>query len=149
MERHPLKEIKELQNEVMRRPLSGVDMTKIKSFSQFQIIKHLLESEANGVDVHQKDLESILNIRKSTLSGILDTMEKNKIINRVPCSGDSKGNIIVLEDSIKEYHRELITDVLKLEESIVKDISKSDLETFYRVIDTIKENLRKEDEKNV
>lgn len=121
----------------------GVDMNEIKSFSQFQIIKHLLEKSEKGEKVHQKDLESILNIRKSTISGILDTMGKNKIISRVP-SSDSKGKIILLEPSVTDYHRELLNTVMKLEKEIVRGIPKSDLEAFYRVIDHIKENIRKD-----
>ncbi|HBA37331.1 MAG TPA: hypothetical protein DCY94_01280 [Firmicutes bacterium] len=143
MKRSPLKEIKELQNEIMRRPMMGIDMNKIKSFSQFQIVKHLLDKNELGEVVFQKDLESILNIRKSTLSGILDTMEKNKIINRVP-SSDYKGNIISLEPSVADYHRELLNTILSLEQKIIRDIPESDMEAFYRVIDRIKENIRKD-----
>lgn len=146
MVKSPLKEIKDLQNEILRKkPLKGIDITKIQNFSQFQILKYLLECREVGKTVYQKDFENILNIRKSTLSGILDTMEKNKIISRVTSNGEAKGNIIELEDNIKECQEEMVNRILRLEESITRGIDREDLEIFYNVVDKMKENLRKDD----
>lgn len=145
MQRTPLKELKDLQNEILKRKRNvGIDLIKIKSFSQFLIVKYLLESKKEKRVVYQKDLETVLNIRKSTISGILDTMEKNKIITRVTDSS-SKGNMIVLENSVSDIYDDMLQDMIELEKEVVKDIAEEDLEIFYRVIDKMKENLRKED----
>jgi len=144
MERYPLKEIKELQNEIMRNNFINRDFKKIMNYSQGFILRVVLESEDTGEKVYQKDLEKILNIRKSTLSGILDTMEKNKIIKRVP-DLTSRGNIIELSDEMKKCKEELLEKIKKVEENLTTGISEEDLEAFFRVIDGMKKNIGKEE----
>ncbi len=144
MERYPLKEIKELQNEITRNSFVNKDFKKIMNYSQGFILRVVLESENIEERVYQKDLEKILNIRKSTLSGILDTMEKNKIIKRVP-DLVTRGNIIELSDEMKKCKEELLERIKKVEENLTNGISEEDLDAFFRVIDRMKENIGKEE----
>lgn len=140
MKRYPLKEMKELQNEVMRKNhLKGVDISKITNYSQFQIIKTLIDASDKGNEVYQKDLEKILNIRKSTLSGILDTMEKNMIINRVQTS---KGNKIELTNETLMCKNDVIAQLNKMEAQLIRGIDPQELEIFFKVIDKMKSNLK-------
>ncbi len=144
MERYPLKEIKELQNEITRNSFVSKDFKKIMNYSQGFILRVVLESENIEERVYQKDLEKILNIRKSTLSGILDTMEKNKIIKRVP-DLVTRGNIIELSDEMKKCKEELLERIKKVEENLTNGISEEDLDAFFRVIDRMKKNIGKEE----
>ncbi len=144
MKRYPLKEIKELQNEILRKNIINKDFKKILNYSQGFILRVVLESEETDEKVYQKDLEKILNIRKSTLSGILDTMEKNKIIKRVPDSS-KRGNIIELSDEMKKCKSELLIKIKKVEETLTTGIDKEDLDAFFRVIDRMKKNIGKEE----
>jgi len=144
MERYPLKEIKELQNELVRNNFIHKDFKNIMNYSQGFILRVVLESEDTGEKVFQKDLEKILNIRKSTLSGILDTMEKNKIIKRVQ-DLTSRGNIVELSDEMKNGKGELLEKIKKVEETLTTGISEEDLDAFFRVIDSMKKNIGKEE----
>ncbi len=144
MERYPLKEIKELQNEITRTSFVNKDFKKVMNYSQGFILRVVLESENIEERVYQKDLEKILNIRKSTLSGILDTMEKNKIIKRVP-DLTSRGNIVELSDEMKKGRGELLEKIKKVEETLITGISEEDLDAFFRVIDGMKKNIGKEE----
>ncbi len=46
--------------------------------TQMQIIKYILKHPKENT--HQKDLENILSLRRTTVSGVLKTMEKNNLI---------------------------------------------------------------------
>lgn len=143
MEKYPLKEIKKLQNEVIRKhKILSFDNFKISNVSQLEIIKLILDSESNNEVLYQKDLENLLNIRKSTISGILETMEKNKIINRV---SNPKGKILRLSLEAEEVKDKVFNHLRMVEDNLIRGIDEKDLDVFYRVIDKMRENLRKEE----
>ncbi len=143
MNRNPLKEIKKLNNEIMRSKINtDFEILKHMNFSQVQILKYILDKMEESEDIYQKDLESALNIRKSTVSGILDTMEKNNIIKRQHISGKTK---VILSDCALEKHAEIINNLKMLESRITYGIHKEDLEIFYKVVDQMRENIKGDD----
>lgn len=141
MEKLPLKMIKELQQEIIKKySILSFGNFKISNPTQCEIFKILIESEMRKKTIYQKDLENLLNIRKSTISGILETMEKNRIIIRVL---SNKGKIVKLSDEALQ-HKEVVANLLKkLEKELSEGISKEELEIFNKVIEKMKENLNK------
>lgn len=113
---------------------------KAINVTQIHIIKYLLDNK--DCEVYQKDFETLLNIRKSTISGILSTMEKNKIIKRLPAES-GKGKLIELTPEVLKLGREVISKLKALEDELVEGISEEDMEAFYRVIDKMTENIKK------
>lgn len=69
--------------------------------TQMQIIEYILE-HINEV-VYQKDLEEVLNLRRATVSGVLQTMEKNELIERTTNTEDTRVKKIILHEKAKEY----------------------------------------------
>ena len=69
-------EIKKIDNLTIRKMISLAKQENIDTLSpsQLMIIKYLSESEK---DVYQKDLEKSFPLRKSTICGIIKTMQKN------------------------------------------------------------------------
>ena len=49
-------------------------------------------------EIYQKDIEKNFVVRRSTASGILDTMEKNGMLMRIPSDFDARSKRIVLTD---------------------------------------------------
>lgn len=142
MERYPFKEIKSLHNEIVRKKdVLNVKELKIPNYTQVQILKYLIVHE--GEEVYQKDFENFLNIRKSTISGILDTMEKNKIIKRASSKTDGRGKIIILSKAAKNLHEEIIEKFDAIERELIEGIAQSDLDVFFKVIDQMRQNLSK------
>ena len=47
---------------------------------QMRIVHYLIQNK--DTDIYQRDLQKVLNLRRSTISGILKTMEKHNIIIR-------------------------------------------------------------------
>ena len=141
MKKYPLIEIKELINTTFKASLNKTNRFGLNNLTQIQIVKHLLDNE--DTEVYQKDFENSLRLRKSTISGILDTMEKNRIIVRLSSEKDARGKIIKLSEEFRKQKEDMIKEMVKIDERIIEDISEEDLKVFYRVIDKMKDNINK------
>lgn len=85
-----LSQIKSLEKLIVRN-ITGIGFQNIEAIptpTQMQIIKYILEN--NDKEVYQRDLEKVLNLRRTTVSGVLQTMEKNNLIKRVTDTNDTR-----------------------------------------------------------
>lgn len=143
--RQLLKEIKELDMLIVRENIKmfGEQFLSNVSLPQVFIIGYLLENKTK--EVYQKELEQIFDLRRSTLAGILKTMEKNNIIVRMEAVNDARCKRVVLtDDAITKYN--VIVGLIKKQESrLTLGISDEELHTFFKVIDKMKNNLNKEE----
>lgn len=138
--------IKELEKEIVRKIMSETshdEMFSKPSIAQMQIIKYILKHD--GKTIYQRDLEEVFNLRRATISGILKTMEKNNVIIRVCDPNDARGKIVILSDDAKKFFKEKETLFKKLETILKKDISKEELEIFYKVILKMRDNINRKD----
>lgn len=138
--------IKELEKGIVRKIMSETshdEMFSKPSIAQMQIIKYILKHD--GKTIYQRDLEEVFNLRRATISGILKTMEKNNVIIRVCDPNDARGKIVILSDDAKMFFKEKETLFKKLETVLKKDISKEELETFYKVILKMRDNINRKD----
>lgn len=136
-------QIKSLDKIIFRNVCNDKDnkelISKIVTPTQLQIIEYILEHIEE--DIYQKDLENILNLRRATVSGVLQTMEKNNLIERVTAQLDTRTKKIILTKKAKEEFCKRSKKIDDLEEKIIKDISKEELDIFLKVIKKIKNNL--------
>lgn len=138
--------IKELEKGIVRKIMSETshdEMFSKPSIAQMQIIKYILKHD--GKTIYQRDLEEVFNLRRATISGILKTMEKNNVIIRVCDPNDARGKIVILSDDAKKFFKEKETLFKKLETILKKDISKEELEIFYKVILKMRDNINRKD----
>src|SRR5574344_1660968 len=63
---------------------------------QIAILKYLIQHREDNI--YQHDLEKEFNLRRSTVSGIIDTMEKNEMIERIDSVKDARTKQIKLTD---------------------------------------------------
>lgn len=138
--------IKELEKGIVRKIMSETshdEMYSKPSIAQMQIIKYILKHD--GKTIYQRDLEEVFNLRRATISGILKTMEKNNVIIRVCDPNDARGKIVILSGDAKKFFKEKETLFKKIETVLKKDISKEELETFYKVILKMRDNINRKD----
>lgn len=138
--------IKELEKGIVRKIMSETshdEMFSKPSIAQMQIIKYILKHD--GKTIYQRDLEEVFNLRRATISGILKTMEKNNVIIRVCDPNDARGKIVILSNDAKKFFKEKETLFKKIETVLKKDISKEELETFYKVILKMRDNINRKD----
>lgn len=129
--------VSKLSNKLRRR-LDRLSSRKEFSGSQGRTLHFLL---AQTEDVYQKDIEEEYSIRPSTATELLQQMEKNGLIVRVPDEHDSRMKKIALTDKALTYRSQVVRDLTDLEQTLVAGIPDEDLETFFRVIETMMENL--------
>ena len=109
---------------------------------QVRIVKYLVKQ--NNKAILQKDMEYIFNIRRSTVSGVIKTMEKNNIIIRENVKDDNKSKEIKLTNEVHLRANELVRKLRELDLELLKDVNKEDLEVFMRVLKNIQDNLKEE-----
>lgn len=136
--------IKKVDNMISREVIKETKNKKIIiSPIQIRILKYILNN-SDKKEIFQRDIEYNFEIRRSTTSGILNTMEKNKLIERKISELDKRKNKIVLTKYGKELFYKIDRDISRLEEKIVNNISKKELDIFFKVIDKIIYNLEGE-----
>lgn len=89
----------------------------------------------------QKDIERFIACNKSTLSSILNTMEKNDLIVRVGSEDDSRCKNILLTDKALSIVFLLKQEQEHIEKVLSSCIDEEEYLVFCRVVKKIKENL--------
>lgn len=92
-------------------------------------------------DIFQRDFELRFSIRRSTATNMLKLMEKNGIICRVPVEYDARLKKIILTEKAVTVHEQTTKNIEMLENSLKEGITSEELETFFNVIDKIKNNM--------
>lgn len=107
---------------------------------QISIIKYLYNKKI----VYQKDIEKILKIRRSTISGILHTMEKNGLIIKKDNNIDARSKQILLTDLSIKLYGYLFNKMNMVNEKLCLGIDSKDLNLFYNIIDKMLENIKED-----
>lgn len=95
----------------------------------------------SSADVFQKDLEAVFEVRRSTMTGILQTMEKNGLIIRESVNHDARLKKITLTEKAKQLVEFNRKDIEDFDRKIVEGIPEQDLQIFFDVMAKIKENI--------
>ena len=136
-------ELKKLDVDISRKLFSIAKKNKISFYPsplQAKVTKYLIENKEG--EVYQKDLEEVFEVSKATISGVLLTMEKNKIIKRIPSESDARQKKIVLTKKSKKIYEEVKETFKKLDEEITKNISEEELSSFLNTIEKIRKNIK-------
>lgn len=134
-------EIKTVHNLLKRDFEKRLNYEKMKNITGVQkwVIGYLSEHE--GEDVFQRDLEEEFSIRRSTATGILQLMEKNDLIVRVPVSYDARLKKLVLTQKALDIQYEINREIQAHDKKLRNGISEEELEVFFKVMNKIKRNL--------
>lgn len=97
-------------------------------------------------DVFQKDLEQEFSIRGSTVTAILQGMEKEGLIIRSPVENDHRLKKLSLTKEAYQRHAYFEKNVQALEEQMANGLTLPELENFFSVLQKIKQNLLQEED---
>lgn len=106
---------------------------------QSWVVRYLYEHKDE--DVFQKDLENQFSVRRSTMTTILQLMEKNGLITKEPVSRDARLKKLILTDAAIEMQDRIRGDIDALEAKMRVGISDEELDTYFRVSEKIRKNL--------
>ncbi len=142
MDNNILLEIKVLDKLLGRfffKPGTMDEMASITQ-SQMQILDYIVECGKN--EIYQKDLEEAVDLRRATVSGILQTMEKNQLITRVIDDTDTRTKKIILTKESEKRIAKNKEKVATLQKITTEGISDEDLETFRIVLRKMTQNVQ-------
>lgn len=138
-ERKILFEIKMLDNMIDRKICGSVEKNNL-THTQARVLKFLYDNQDRKV--YQTTLEKEVDVRRSTISGVLDTMEKNNLIIRKNSSDDARKKEIALTLVSLNKHKEIAQKIANFERDLLRGITKEEVDTFIEVIDKLKRNLK-------
>lgn len=92
-------------------------------------------------DILQKDIEKILNIRRSTTTEILQIMERENLIKRIAVLDDKRLKKIILSDKGLNYVKQFEKKIKQVEKYLLNNISEEEQEQFFKILEKIKTNL--------
>lgn len=142
MERKIGIEVRNLQNMIMRRMDSiasestGANISAQNVF----ILSHLYENQ--GKDIFQKDLERAMAVSRSTCSKVVSLMEEKGLIRREGVKDARFNKIVITEKGTSTIA--MVREKVDENETLLKEgLSEEDMRNFYRIIDTMEENIKK------
>lgn len=98
----------------------------------------------NDEEVYQKDIEKYFNIRRSTATGLLNTLEKNGYIIKEPVENDKRMKRITATDHAYSTVKQIENHVIQLEKIMLSGIDEKEVKQFRNTISKMTNNLVKE-----
>lgn len=132
-----------LSRQIKRRMDKSVSEYEITG-KQVSILLYIYE-ESKKRDIYAKDIEVAFDMRRASVTGILQLMEKNGIIKREENNQDARLKKLILTTKAKEARNKLKKEIIQVEKILTKDISKKDLETFITIMQKMSFNLCQEE----
>lgn len=137
-----LYQIKTLENLIFRNfILDKPSLKTIPTPTQVQIMEYILTHQDE--EIYQRDLESILNLRRATVSGVLKTMEKHELIERVTANEDARTKKIILNPQAKQMFLMHRKKILNFEHILLNGLTEKELEIFGKVLNKMQDNVLK------
>ena len=94
-------------------------------------------------DIFQKDIEQFFSVGRSTVTNILQLMEKKGFVRRESVESDARLKKVILTDKGIEAQETIEKIVDHIEKELSDGIVEEELQLFYKVIDRISENVEK------
>lgn len=119
--------------------IHGIDC--MLSGPQGLILIYLCE---NDEEVYQKDIEKYFNIRRSTVTGLLNSLEKNGYITKEPVENDKRMKKIKATEHAYSTVEKIDNHVIQLEKIMLDGIDEKEVKQFRNTISKMTLNLVKE-----
>lgn len=108
--------------------------------SQAYVIDFIANIEKDK-DIFQKDLEKQFDLKRSSISLMLNNMEKGDLIKRVPVEEDARLKKIVLTEKAMMLNEKISYVIDSIEDKLCEDITIEERDVFYKVLDKIRNSL--------
>ncbi|CEK31779.1 MarR family transcriptional regulator [[Clostridium] sordellii] len=110
------------------------------TISQAYVID-FISIEGKNKEIFQKDLEREFDLKRSSVSLMLNNMEKSDLIERVPVTEDARLKKIVLTEKSKKIYEKISIAIDSIENRLSEDITQEEIEIFQIVLEKIRNNL--------
>ncbi len=93
-------------------------------------------------DVFQRDVQAQFSVRRSTVTGILQLMEKNGFITRQSVEHDARLKKLELTPKGAELHEKIGRSIQRVEEQLSAGITQMEKEEFIRLCEKIRAGIQ-------
>ena len=104
------------------------------------IVLKVLQEDNDGVT--QNELAFITERNKASLTRLINVMEKNNLVVRIPSVEDSRKNLIFITTTGKQLFLKMKPLMLESMKILQNGISKEDISNFIRITSKIQNNLK-------
>lgn len=118
------------------------EMTSVQGW----IIRYIYEHREEK-DIFQKDIEKAFNIRRSTATVILQTLERNGYLFKEAVQGDKRLKKLCLTSKAIERHKKVRLRLDEIEMQLRKGLSKEEIDTLLEVLQKLKGNMKSFEQK--
>ncbi len=134
-------EVKTLTNlirqQINQSPL-GQEMEELTGI-QGWIIGFLYENQTG--DLYQRDIEARFKIRRSTVTGVLQRMERSGLIRRESVAQDARLKKLVLTEKAVRLHKRVIQELQAIELRLRTGLTDEELDLFFTLMERMKQNM--------
>lgn len=131
--------IKIFSNRIGRK--IGSEVSKYGLTSIQSRILAFVSHESAKRDIFQKDMEEEFDIRRSSVTSVLNHMEKNGYIKRVSVSEDARLKKIVLTDKGSDTEKKIHDFIIKFERSLREELTDEEMDIFVKIINRLSEKI--------
>lgn len=108
--------------------------------AQSNILSYIL-LEGTETRLYQKDVEKEFDLRPSTATELLRTLEKKELICRISDEQDGRYKILRATSKAENIREALQEEIREMEERLVKEIPPQELQLFKKTAEKMLENL--------
>lgn len=111
------------------------------TLSQAYVIDFMINTDKD--DIFQKDLEKQFDLKRAAISLMLNNMEKNDLIKRIPVSKDARLKKLVLTEKAISLSEKITAAIDEIENTLIEELTQDEIEKFYTVLDKMRKSLNK------
>lgn len=108
---------------------------------QARILGFVEINDRQGKDVYQKDVEAEFKIRRSSVSSVLDTMEKNGYIMRQSVASDARLKKLVLTEKAKKVGQHYRDCIERFENAAVANLTEEEINTLKTLLSKVSDSI--------
>lgn len=136
---HIGKEVINLSNKIKRS--IGREASKYGITSVQGRILGFIYHQSDKRDIFQKDIEEELDIRRSSVTSVLQLMEKNGYIKRESVSEDARLKKLILTEKGTEIQQIVHSSILEIEASLHEELSDEEIDTLVNLIQRLSKKI--------
>ncbi len=126
---------REIKNAVSR---GMIETTKGQTTLKYGWLLGFLERQEEAI--FQKDLEKHFHFPKSTLADMIQYLEKNGYIAKIPVEGDARKKQIVVTELGREFTELAEDQITAVDDYISNDIPQEQIELLVEILEKLRKN---------
>ncbi len=107
---------------------------------QCDMIRYIYK-KSKEKNVFARDIEKKFDIRRASMAGILQNMEKNELIKREDIDSDGRLKRIVLTQKALKLRKIIEKEIAKLEDKAMQNIKEDEIIKFIEIAEKMSKNL--------